>query len=301
MTPSLATSPTGVAPQGAPWKDRTRRIMSPKALSSMSVEELIRRARDGDEAALEELLHRSGPKLARRASRHRSRVEPGGARPSDIAQETALRAWSRFASFLGTTEAEWFTWLDRILHSRAEQSVRRARRKKRDAGSARPLDSAVATTAPAPNQSPSQATAAKEDWKRLLGCVYDLPEDQRDAIWFRLMEALPIAEVARRMGRTETSVAGLLQRACKTLRMQVAEASSDNVRERAGRAGTSSEAASALLAYLRRRDSGEQVEEATFVAEHPGCADELRAILYWLERIQSLRPADAPRGAGDER
>lgn len=294
MTPSLVTPPVGVAPSGAPWKNRTRRIMGPRALSSMSVEELIRRAREGDEAALEDLIHRSGPKLAKRASRHRARVEPGGARPSDIAQETALRAWSRFASFNGTTEAEWFVWLERILHSRAEQSARRARRKKRNAGGARPLDSSVATTAPAPDQSPSQAAAEKEDWKRLLGCVYDLPEDQRDAIWFRLMEALPVAEVARRMGRTETSVAGLLQRACKTLRSGMAESSSEDAGERAGRAGTSSEAASALLAYLRRRDAGEQVEEAAFIAEHPGCADELRAILHWIERMQSLRPAAAP-------
>ncbi|TKD05303.1 sigma-70 family RNA polymerase sigma factor [Polyangium fumosum] len=286
--------PVDVAPSGVPWKDHNRRIMGPKALSSMSVEELLRHAREGDEAALEALIHRSGPMLAKRASRHRSRVEPGGARPSDIAQETALRAWSRFASFTGTTEAEWFVWLERILHSRAEQSARHARRKKRDAGGARPLDSSVATTAPTPDQSPSQAAAEKENWKRLLGRVYDLPEDQRDAIWFRLMEALPVAEVARRMGKTETSVAGLLQRACKTLRSNMAEGSSEDAGERTGRASTSSEAASALLVYLRRRDAGEQVENAAFVAAHPDCADELQEILHWIERIQSLRPAAAP-------
>jgi RNA polymerase sigma-70 factor (ECF subfamily) len=54
---------------------------------------------------------------------------------------------------------------------------------------------------------------------------------------------------------------------------------------------TVNEAAAALLAYMRRRDAGEQVDQAAFLLEHPHCAEELSAMLHWSERIRALRPS----------
>ncbi len=56
-------------------------------------------------------------------------------------------------------------------------------------------------------------------------------------------------------------------------------------------ASTLDAAAEALLAYLQRRDAGKRVEPEVFIAEYPACAEELRAMLQWIERLQALRPS----------
>jgi DNA-directed RNA polymerase specialized sigma24 family protein len=51
-----------------------------------------------------------------------------------------------------------------------------------------------------------------------------LPEGQRDAVVLRDLIGTAVGEIAERLGRTEQSVAGLLQRARRRRRGQPAEA-----------------------------------------------------------------------------
>ncbi len=257
----------------------------------MSVEELLLLARAGNEGALEELFERCRPTLGKWASRELSEARPGVVRPSDITQETALRAFTRFSSFKGTTEGEWFAWLKRIFQSRTAQSARSARRQKREETRAVPLDSLEALTTPSPQKSPSQATSYQEEWRQLLAALFHLPDDQREAIWLCHLKELPVAEAARYLGRTEQSVAGLLQRGLKALRTRRKQESEADPGEPTGGASTLDAAAEALLAYLQRRDAGKRVEPEVFIAEYPACAEELRAMLQWIERLQALRPS----------
>lgn len=248
-----------------------------------SLNELIHRARAGDHDAIEALFARCQPVLERMAAQRLGRLPAGIARPSDIVQETALHAYKGFEGFKGSTEAEWFAWLQSIFWSRTRQSIRDARRKKREAASLVSMDTPEAAEAPSLEKSPSQVSALHEEWWQLLGHIHQLPDDQREAIWRCHLKELPVAEVARIMGRSPESVAGLLQRGLHTLRQRMA-----------GKApAPSDDAAEALLIYLRRRDRGEKVNMAAFVAEHPGCADELSAMLHWIERIQATKPAAA--------
>jgi RNA polymerase sigma-70 factor (ECF subfamily) len=269
--------------------------MGHETMPEVSIEELLRRARAGDEDAREQLFALCRSKLDEWASRKVFRMKPGLPRPSDLVQETSLRAFSGLSTFSGTTEAEWFAWLKRIFRNQAAQSLRDTRRKKRDAPSTVPLDGPEALAAAARQESPSQVTSLQEEWRLLLAHLYQLPDDQRDAIWLCHLKELPVAEAARRLGKTEPAVAGLLQRGLKALRARMVEGLGTEMRgEPPGITATLNDAAAALLSYLRRRDAGERVEPAAFIAEHPDCADELRAMLHWIERLQALRPAATP-------
>jgi len=256
--------------------------MGHEELSEPSIEELLRRARDGEADALEELFRQCQPTLEKWADRSFSRPPPGGTSPSDIVQDTAEHAFRQFSKFKGATQGEWFAWLHTIFHNQATDLVRSAQRQKRAVPGTVSMDSSEALEAPSPHKSPSQATAHQEEWRQLLAHLFQLPDDQRDAIWLCHLKELPVAEVAQLMGKTEGSVAGLLQRGLRALRTHMGEPASTSA--------AMNEAAAALLTYLQRRDAGEKMDAATFLAGHPACAEELSAMLHWMERLQALRP-----------
>ena len=267
--------------------------MGRETLSKTQVEELLGRARAGVEDALEELFTRCEPTISGWAARRLAGGRAGVARPSDIAQETALRAYRKFTTFSGSTEGEWFAWLLSVFRSRVAQSIRDARRQKREDAGTLPMDSPEAMAAPALQKSPSQATALDEEWRRLLAYIYQLPSDQRDAIWLCHLKELPVAEVAKQMEKTEAAVAGLLQRGLRALRGSMMTGSEAVLGDFPAVPDTVNAAAAALLTYLQRRDAGERLDPDAFVVAHPTCADELRAMLDWIERIQAIRPTSS--------
>jgi RNA polymerase sigma-70 factor, ECF subfamily len=257
-------------------------------VSQVSIQDLIRRARAGDQAALEALFERSQPFIAELASQQPARTRPGLDRPSDIAQETALRAFRSFSRFEGTTEAEWRAWLRRIFAHYRNQALRTARRQKRDLRDTVSLNDVSEHAVATMQKRPSQAMAHEETWRQTLAHIHALPEEQRTAIWLCHLKELPVAQVALSMHKTEAAVAGLLRRGLQTLRQR---AMPDSFEE-----ATTVEmdaldtAAAALLMYLRRRDAGEHLDREAFCAEHASCADELRAMLQWIEHIEGIRP-----------
>jgi len=272
----------------SPWYDGLPSAMNHEV---PRIEELIARARSGDQAALDQLFQWCRPLLMERAALRLAKKRPGIERPSDIVQKAALKAFRAFPDFEGTTFAEWLSWLDRIVQTCTIQSFRDARRKKRDKAGEAPLDE---DEIPSHQLSPSQATATEEEWQQLWTQIYLLQEEQRTAILLRHFKELRVAEVARRMGKTEAAVAGLLQRGLRTLRDRLTSALAPTSPTADPHRITQAqeEAATMLLVYLRRRDAGERVEPEAFIAEHPSCAEELRHALEWIERIQALRPTE---------
>jgi RNA polymerase sigma-70 factor, ECF subfamily len=256
------------------------------------IEELIARARAGDKSAIDRLFTWCAPLLRKWVSRRLANRQPGIAGRSDIGQDVAERALLALPSFKGTTEAEWMSWLQRIVETCTVQSFRDAGRKKRDRAVETPLEEDEIATQ---QMSPSQATAAGEQWRELLTQLSRLPQEQQQAIYLCHVKELRVAEVAERIGKSEAAVAGLLQRGLRALRARLTDA----VETAAPAAGAhrtvdvQDEAAVALRSYLRRRDAGEPVEAAALVAEHPSCAEELRFMLECIERLQALRPAGA--------
>jgi RNA polymerase sigma-70 factor (ECF subfamily) len=263
--------------------------MSHEALSKVPFEELLQRARASDAQALDELFRRSKRRLGKWAGRRRASPAPGGARPSDIAQDVAMLASRAFPQFQGSTERQWFGWLKEILRNHKEESRRAANRQKREPPGILPLDSSEAEGAPSPEMSPSQLTARQEEWHRLFVCIYQLPDASREAIVLCHLQDLPIAEAARHLGRTRKSVEGLLARGWQRVKDRMRTELRPGTAEEPTPAPLS-DAETALLEWLQRRDAGEKVEPAAFLARHPACADELRDMLHWMERLQAHRP-----------
>lgn len=257
-----------------------------------SLEELIARAKAQDRHALERLFHWCQPILDDWAARRLAKKQAGVARPSDIAQEARVRAFRSFPSFEGTTEAQFIAWLTTVFNSCTTQAFRDATRQKRDLSVEVTLEDAGAFDVSASHASPSEMTAAEEQWRLVLGWIFQLPEDQKSAIWLCHLKEMRVAEAAEHMGRSEHAVAGLLQRGLRALRERTGsdhEPQGGNPSAPSNPSKDNEELVGTLLYYLRLRDAGGAVDIESFVAEHPSCADELRAMLEWVERLQALR------------
>jgi RNA polymerase sigma-70 factor (ECF subfamily) len=76
----------------------------------------------------------------------------------------------------------------------------------------------------AEQSSPSQQVAYQEQQLRLAEALEALPEDQRSAVELHHLQGLSVAEVAERLGRTRTAVAGLIKRGVAGLRHRLREA-----------------------------------------------------------------------------
>lgn len=249
-------------------------------------EALLERARSGNPEALKELFESARQLVGGWAVQQLSGTSVGLSRPSDIAQDTSIQAYTGFDSFEGKTEAEWEAWLRAILRNCIAQSSRTARQQKRDERRTVTLDDSEVGRTRSGQPSPSEVTAHKENWQQLMGHIVDLPADQQAAIRLVHFKELPPAEAAKQMGKSEGAVGGLLYRGIQTLRTRMAGKKPDGSLPSAPH----QEAAAALLEYIKRCEREGQVDVESFVAEHPGCSDELREMIEWTAQIRALRP-----------
>ena len=147
--------------------------------------------------------------------------------PSDIVQQTLLKAHENLEDFRGRTDAELQAWLRAILSQQLAILARQRRRRKArtrsleaalDQSSAR-LEALLA----AEQSSPSQNIRQAEQLADLAMALAGLPEDQRAATELRYLQGLSVPEVARQMGRSTVSVTGLLYRGTQALRQKMRE------------------------------------------------------------------------------
>jgi RNA polymerase sigma-70 factor (ECF subfamily) len=142
--------------------------------------------------------------------------------PSDIAQQTLLKAHENLQSFRGKTDLELQAWLRAIL---AQQLASCARKHGRQHVQARSLGAAIEQSSArlelllaCEQSSPSQATIRSERLIELANALATLPKEQRTAVELRYLGGLSVADVAARMNRSTVSVTGLLYRGTKALR-----------------------------------------------------------------------------------
>jgi RNA polymerase sigma-70 factor (ECF subfamily) len=189
-------------------------------------EPLLERARAGDAATLGRLLE-----LYRRYLTLLARVQigqrlQGKVDASDLVQETFLDAHRGFPRFRGTTEAELVRWLRQILAAKLADLLRRyLGTAGRDVRLEREIADALDRSSVlldrglmAPQSSPSQQAARREQAVLLANALGELPEDYREVIVLRHLEGLKFPEVAQRMGRSLDSVEKLWLRALARLR-----------------------------------------------------------------------------------
>jgi RNA polymerase sigma-70 factor, ECF subfamily len=188
--------------------------------SESTPSQLIARARLGDDAALGTLLelYRNYLRLvARSLIGVALRVK---AEPSDLIQETFLKAHREFAGFKGQGEHELIAWLRRILATTLADHVKHHRRKGRDLQRQESLDqllersdAAVHRALASHSVSPSNGAVRREQAVLLADAVDRLPPDYREVFILRTLEHVPLEEIAARMGRSEGAVRMLWTRA----------------------------------------------------------------------------------------
>jgi RNA polymerase sigma-70 factor (ECF subfamily) len=150
----------------------------------------------------------------------------GKADPSDLVQETLLKAHQRFDQFEGRTEAELVGWLRQILARNLADLSRRYRaagaRAVRREQSLDDLDGSASRALlqlfSANGHSPSQSAQRRELSLVLADALAELTPDYREVLVLRTLEGRDWDEVAAAMGRTPGAVRLLWARALKKLR-----------------------------------------------------------------------------------
>ena len=168
---------------------------------------LAARIRDGDDAALTELMDR----YKRPILNFVYRLLGNASEADDVAQEVFVRAYQNIRKFRPGT-ARFSTWLFQIARNAAIDHLRKRARRKED-----PLDN-VAHAAPA-----LRAVEANEIGGRIAIAVAELPEDQRTAFVLAEYHGKSYAEIADIMNCSEKSVESRLYRAKHFLREKLAD------------------------------------------------------------------------------
>lgn len=195
----------------------------------LTVEVLLARAREGDEAERDRLFEACRSYLILLA---RTQVESwvqAKADASDLVQQTLLEAYRGFDRFDGRTEAEWLAWLRRILSHNAADLVRRyrgtsKRQARREIPLRHPSDDSQAGGAPEPagrEPTPSQQLVVRDRDLQIAAALDRLTADHREVIVLRNLQRLPFDEVAERMGRSRPAVQMLWARAIKKLQEEL--------------------------------------------------------------------------------
>jgi RNA polymerase sigma-70 factor (ECF subfamily) len=146
---------------------------------------------------------------------------------SDVVQEALLKAHRRREQFRGQTEAEQLAWLRRILANTLADLHRRYARGKRAVGLERSLEQALEQSSLCLGQlladdrsAPGEPASDQSRHVRLAEALARLPDSQRLALTLRYLQDPPcsLADIARRLDRTEKAAAGLVCRGLETLR-----------------------------------------------------------------------------------
>jgi RNA polymerase sigma-70 factor, ECF subfamily len=169
---------------------------------------LVRRAREGDIKAFEELVmrHADGVYVVLR------RFGLNGDEAHDVAQETFLRAWRGLPRFEG--RARFFTWLYRIAFNEAQRRLS----KRPPAGAVvsaeeRPLDD-LADDAPGPDDQFER----EELRAALAAALRELPVALRAPVVLRDVEGLSTREAASVLDLGEAAFKSRLHRGRMALR-----------------------------------------------------------------------------------
>ena len=162
-----------------------------------SEKDLVTRARGGDEGAFTELFELYRPLLHSLAYRL-----VGGNDCEDVVMDTCLKAYHALPRFRG--KASFKTWLCRILHNCALDSLRsRRRQERRQAGEDRPAERDLAPALERiadPGASPDQVALARDLGRQLAAALAQLPEEHRTALLMREADGDSYREIASATG-----------------------------------------------------------------------------------------------------
>lgn len=144
--------------------------------------------------------------------------------PSDVVQETLVKAYEARADLEGRSAGEIAEWLRRTLVRGIANAARDHRRAKRDLRRERDLGAALADSAVRldallehTQASPSENLERMEHLQKLASALEALPEDYREVLLLRHWQGYKVADIAKKLGRTTNAIAIILHRAMAKL------------------------------------------------------------------------------------
>ncbi|WP_336099144.1 RNA polymerase sigma factor [Roseovarius sp. CH_XMU1461] len=178
---------------------------------------LVRGAREGNEAAVRELIRRLNPRLFRVARG----IVSSDAEAEDVVQDAYLAAFAKLDSFRG--EASFTTWITRITINGAKMERRRDRPYEAYDTVAEDNASHILTF-PGQGGEPVEASIGRSQIRALAEkAVADLPPDLRVVFILRETEGLNTAETAKALHINPITVKTRLFRARRRLRTALEE------------------------------------------------------------------------------
>ncbi|MAT68224.1 MAG: hypothetical protein CMJ58_01740 [Planctomycetaceae bacterium] len=150
--------------------------------------------------------------------------------PSDIVQETMLKAYAAWSSFRGDGNCQRAAWLRQILLREVLHAVRAERAAKRDVAREQHFDhlldqssERIESWLAATQTSPSMAVQEAEDLVCIADAVFQLPEAERIAVVGFYWQGASLAQLSEELGRTAPAAAGLVHRGVQRLRKELAQ------------------------------------------------------------------------------
>ena len=189
--------------------------------------DLVERAVAGDPLALERLLVREQSVLARRVRSRLPRTLAQTVGVEDILQETYSLVFRHVREFVPVGPGAFGRWVTTIADNVLRNAIEKHRAAKRGGGRA-----ALTGLAPTGQSSvgplievlalyertPSMSASGHEVAAVVEAALGELREEYREALRLRFLEGLPVAEIAARMGRTESAVHKVCARGLQKLR-----------------------------------------------------------------------------------
>ena len=149
--------------------------------------------------------------------------------PSDLVQQTLLKAHEKRDQFRGHSERDLAAWLRQILADQLAKAVRHYATGARQVGLEQSLEQALADSSArlenwlVSGVAPSERADREEQLLRLAGALARLPADQRRAVELHYLRGQSLAQVGQELERGERAVAGLLGRGLRKLRQLLSE------------------------------------------------------------------------------
>lgn len=188
--------------------------------------DLIAQAKAGHKPAVDALLVASfSPLRSVIAQQMGDMLNKAQLEPEDVIQEVYAAAWANLPDAEFDRFEAFLAWLRRIAENKLTDMHRAILAGKRDVRKQAPAWGVQSGTyvnlldrVSSPLATPSQGAARSEALAVLMVRLQQLPEDYRQVIHWRLIDGLPVAEVAQRLHRSEAAVHMLCHRALKQLR-----------------------------------------------------------------------------------
>jgi len=160
-----------------------------------SEENLVRQAVDGNQQAFTRLYDEHFDRIYRYIYFRVSNQ----AEAEDLTQEVFLKALQAIGSYKWR-DLPFAAWLFRIAHNQVIDHLRKQSKQKKA-----PLEEAAAVSV----EDPVAMTEHKSEIEELTSAVKELPSAQQEVISLRFISGLPIAEVAKTLGKSEGTVKAL--------------------------------------------------------------------------------------------